>query len=113
MRARLSLAFLCVLTACGQLPQPFFGNPGASATRLAQPPPSRLAIPSPPQSLLSDSAAEKWAAETANALLAQDVPASHTPARAGDWLLVLSAELRGNTVVPTYTVQNPAGETQG
>lgn len=104
---------LLAVAACGQLPQPFFGNPGASATRLAQPPPSRLAVPSPSQSLLSDEAAEAWAESIAAALAAQEVPASHVRARAGDWTLVLSAELRGPDVVPSYTVRNPAGEAQG
>ena len=55
---RPALLLLLLLAACGALPQPFFGNPGATGSRLAEPPPSRLAIPTPSQSLLSDEAAQ-------------------------------------------------------
>ncbi len=82
--------------------------------RLAQPPPSRLAVPSPTQSLLPEAAADLWAGSVAEALVAEEVPAvASRTGRRGDWMLQLSAELRGNEVVPSYTVQNPAGEAQG
>lgn len=105
---------LLLLAGCGALPQPFFGNPGSDGARLAQPPASRLAIPSPAQSLLPDDAAGEWARATADALLQAEVPASAAPSPRGrDWTLVLSAELRGNDVVPSYEVRNPKGEPQG
>lgn len=110
----LSFFTLLLLTACGGLPQPFFGNPGSDGARLAQPPAARLSIPLPAQSLLPDDAAMAWARAMADALLEAEVPASATasPARR-EWTLALSAELRGNDVVPSYEVRNPKGEPQG
>ena len=51
--------------------------------RLAQPPPARLAIPLPTASLLTDSAALAWSKSLAEALLAQDLPASRDASRPG------------------------------
>lgn len=113
MIARVLLLSALALAACGTLPQPFYANPGATATRLAQPPPSRLAVPSPTQSLLPDAAASDWAADTAKALLDQEIPATHTEPHPGDWRLVLAAELQGPNVIPSYTVQNARGQAQG
>ena len=108
------LLLLLVPAGCGSLPQPFFGNPGENASRLAQPPPSRLGIPYPEQALLTDAAARAWAQAVAAALLEQEIPAEAGAARRGrEWRLMLAAEMRGNEVVPSYTVQNPAGEPQG
>ncbi len=109
-----ALPLLLLLTACGNLPQPFFGNPGANGARLAQPPPSRLAVQYPAQSLLPDAAATAWAQAVADALQEQEVPAEARRASTGsEWSLTLAAEIRGADVVPSYTVQNPAGEPQG
>ncbi len=110
----LALAGLCLLAGCGDLPQPFLGRPGATAMRLSQPPPSRLDIPLPADSLLTDSAAKAWSSELADALVAQELPAfAIASARKADWRLVLTAELKGGMVVPTYTVMNPQGVPQG
>ena len=109
-----ALLLLLLLAGCGGLPQPFFGNPGLAGSRLSAPPAGRLSVPTPAQSLLTDAAARAWAQATADALLEQEVPAAATSApRKGDWTLVLQAEIRGEGVVPSYTVQNPAGEPQG
>jgi hypothetical protein len=70
-RAAACLAALLALTACGDLPQPFLGRPGATAQRLSQPPPSRLAVPAPAQSLLPDAGANAWAGAVADALQAE------------------------------------------
>ncbi|GAC1346522.1 MAG: hypothetical protein NVSMB18_29010 [Acetobacteraceae bacterium] len=113
MLARPLLLLTLALAGCGNLPQPFFGNPGPNAIRLAQPPPSRLAIPSPAQSLLPDEGANAWAAAAAAALLEEEIPATHTDPRRGDWILRMTAELRGASVHPTYTLQNSLGEPQG
>lgn len=109
-----TLVLLAALGACGTLPQPFYGNPGATGARLAQPPTSRLVVPTPSESLLADAAARGWATATAEALVQQEVPAltARKPTRS-DWSLVLAAEIRGGTVIPSYTVHNPAGESQG
>ena len=112
MRA-LFFALLLLLTGCGGLPQPFFGNPGREGNLLAAPPPARLAVPPPPQSLLSDAGSEAWAKATAKALADLALPASYGPATKGDWRLVLSATLRGPDVIPAYEVVDPAGASQG
>ncbi len=110
----LVLAVLLALPGCGDLPQPFLGRPGALATRLSQPPPSRLSIPTPTESLLPDAGANAWAGAIAEALVSEEIPAAASPnGRRGDWSLTLSAEMRGRDVVPTYTVKNPAGVAQG
>ncbi|HEY0206388.1 MAG TPA: hypothetical protein VGC15_19830 [Acetobacteraceae bacterium] len=110
----LVVAALLALPGCGDLPQPFLGRPGGLASRLSQPPPSRLSIPTPTESLLPDAAATAWAGAIAEALVTEEIPAAANPSRRrGDWALILSAEMRGRDVVPTYTVQNPAGVAQG
>ncbi len=112
--AAASLAALLGLAGCGDLPQPFLGRPGATAERLSQPPPSRLAVPAPAQSLLPDAGANAWAGAVADALVAEEVPAvAGRGRRRSDWTLLLSAEVRGTDVVPSYAVQNPSGESQG
>ena len=113
-RAALCLVTILTLAGCGDLPQPFLGRPGATAERLSQPPPSRLAVPTPAQSLLPDAGAGAWAGAVAEALLAEEVPAvAGGSRRRSDWTLVLSAEVRGADVIPSYAVQNPSGESQG
>jgi hypothetical protein len=112
-RALLLLLLAVALAGCGELSRPFAGNPGATARRLAQPPPARLAVPVPGEALLADAAGTVLANALATALLAQEVPAVAEAPQRGDWRLVTSAELRGGAVVPLFTVQNPAGEGQG
>ena len=51
------LHYFCLLlpllfAACGDLPEPFLGNPGENGRRLAQPPTPRLAVPPPANALL-------------------------------------------------------------
>ena len=113
MKRTAVLAGLLALAGCGDLPQPFLGRPGANALRLAQPPPSRLAIPLPTASLLTDDAAKAWSGALADALVAQELPASAAPVERGDWSLVLSADLQDGSVIPTYTVMDPRGVPQG
>jgi hypothetical protein len=102
-----------MLNACGDLPRPFMGNPGATAIRLSHPPPSRLAVPPPNAALLSNESSTLFANDVAKALADQSVPAFAGQIHKGDWRLVLTAEVRGMNVVPTYTVQNPDGTPQG
>ena len=108
------LALVLLLAGCGDLPQPFRGRPGAEALLLSRPPAPRLAVTPPTAALLPDSAADTWAGAVADALTSADYPAvSSLGARPGDWRLVLSAELQGGAVVPTYTVVDPRGKEQG
>ena len=109
-----SLLMLLVLCGCGALPQPFFGNPGRQGARLAEPPPGRLAVPPPGQSLLTDAGAQAWAGAVAEALVQREIPAvTGTFPRGREWTLAMTAEVRGDQVIPHYAVQNPAGEVQG
>ena len=104
---------LLLLAGCGGLPQPFFGNPGSAGARLSAPPPARLAVLTPTQSLLTNAASDAWASETAAALLDQGLPASHAAPTPGDWRLVLAADVRGAAVLPRYDVVDPTGAPKG
>jgi hypothetical protein len=102
-----------LLASCGDLPQPFLGNPGTTARNLAQPPTPRLAVPPPADALLPDAATREFASALATGLQTQEVPAVADQVRQNDWQLVTSAEQRGDTVVPVYSVLNPKGEDKG
>jgi hypothetical protein len=111
--SRLSLLFLLLLTSCGDLPEPFLGNPGATARQLAQPPTPRLAVPPPATALLPDTAGRQFADALAGDLQAREVPAVADQVHSSDWQLVTTAEQRGSTVVPVFHVLNPKGEDKG
>jgi hypothetical protein len=111
--ARLTCLAPVLLASCGDLPQPFLGNPGATGRILAQPPTPRLAVPVPPQALLPDQSAESFAQALSVALQNQEVPAVEGPAQPGDWHLAVTAGLHGATVVPVYTVVDPNGRDRG
>jgi hypothetical protein len=108
-----ALALLLALAGCGGLPQPFAGNSGANARRLAQPPPARLAVAPPTKAMLSDIASDTIAGALADALVAKEIPAVAEAARRGDWHVVLTADLRDGRVVPLFTVTDPSGKDQG
>jgi hypothetical protein len=112
-RQSLLLLLPLLLAACGDLPEPFLGNPGATARMLAQPPTPRLAVPPPANALLPDAATREFASALAAGLRTQEVPAVADQVRQNDWQLVTSAEQRGATVVPVYSVLNPKGEDKG
>ncbi len=113
MRWLLLACLMLALAGCGDYPEPFLGNPGATAMRLRQPPDPRLAIPTPGTALLSDGASRQFAVALAQRLQEGEVPAYAQPAAPTDWRLLVSAEDRGPEVVPTYTVLNPQGQPQG
>jgi hypothetical protein len=102
-----------LLASCGDLPEPFIGNPGATARRLAQPPTPRLAVPPPADALLPDAATREFASALATGLQTQEVPAVADQVRQNDWQLVTSAQQRGDNVVPVFNVLNPKGEDKG
>ena len=104
---------MLVLSGCGDFPRPFQGAPGATAMRLAQPPPARLAVPAPQNALLPDAASRQLADAVAEGLQAQEVPAVATQPRDGDWRLIVTADAHNGAVIPVYTVENPKGEDRG
>lgn len=102
-----------LLAACGDFPRPFQGNPGGAAPRLAAPPPARLAVAPPESALLPDADATRFADAIADALVGAEVPAVVDTPQKGDWRLVVTAERRGETIVPIYTIDDAAGVAQG
>ena len=111
MRALPPLALAALLAACGTLPQPFRGNPGQTAQRLASEPPivPRLVVPAPAMALLPDNGGRALAALLARDLQLHEVPAYAEAGHKGDWVLAISATDTGRTVVPVYTVRTPQG----
>ena len=108
------LLLICLaLSACGDLPQPFLHNPGATAERLAQPPAPLLAVPPGMDTLLTDAGNKALADQLAQALQTVEVPAIvKTPAKT-EWHLVTKATDAGNMVQPEFTVIDPTGKVQG
>ena len=113
MKRTLPLTALLALASCGDLPMPFKDRPGDTALRLAAPPPARLAVPSPSKALLANDGAILWARDMATALDDQEVPAEAIVPTKGDWRLILTAAVNGDTVIPSYTVLTPRGAIKG
>ncbi|WP_270936995.1 hypothetical protein [Falsiroseomonas oryzae] len=112
-RGLLGLAAAGALGACGDLPQPYRGQPGRLAMQLARPPAYRLAVPAPAEAMLTDADAVTFARELAEALQAQEVPAVSGEALPLDWLVLASATREGGQVVPRYAVRDADGRTIG
>jgi hypothetical protein len=107
------IPLLSTLTACGDLPEPFLGNPGATARRLAQPLTPLLAVPPGTDTLLPDAANQELASQIATALQASEVPAIVRTPDKTDWRLITRAEREGNFVTPLFSVQDPQGKEEG
>ncbi|MBL6076622.1 hypothetical protein JMJ56_01310 [Belnapia sp. T18] len=111
--SRLLLILPVLLGACGDLPQPFRGRPGAEAQRLAVPLAIRLAVPPPTDALLNDAGAKGLANKMAEALQAQDIPAVATPAPLPlDWRVDITAERQGQAVLPSFRLIDADGKVQ-
>jgi hypothetical protein len=104
---------LSLLAACGDLPEPFLGNPGATARRLAQPLTPLLAVPPGTDTLLPDAANQELAKQIATALQATEVPAMVRAPEKTDWRLITRAERNGDSVTPLFSVQDPQGKEEG
>jgi hypothetical protein len=104
---------LCLLATCGDLPEPFIGNPGATARRLAQPMTALLAVPPGSETLLPDAANQELAKQIALALQATEVPALVRAPEKTDWRVITTAQRDGDFVTPMFSVQDPQGKDQG
>lgn len=102
-----------LLAACGDLPQPYRGNPGGMAGRLAAPPPYRVAVPTPEAALLNGAESEAFAKAIAQALLRREVPAAAEEPLPLDWRLAVDMRLEGARVIPRYALFDPDGAPQG
>ncbi len=107
------LALPLLLGACAGLPQPFRGNPGTVARRLAQPPGYRIAVPPPEAALLPDAEAGLLARAMAEALKAQEVPAVAEEGLPLDWVLDIAAERQGASVLPRFALRDADGRLLG
>jgi hypothetical protein len=110
---RLALLLCLVISACGDLPEPFLGNPGATARRLAQPLAPVLAVPPGTDTLLPDAANQQLAKQIAVALQATEVPAIVRAPDKTDWRLITRAKRDGDFVTPLFSVQDPQGKEEG
>jgi hypothetical protein len=110
---RFALLLCLILPACGDLPEPFLGNPGANARRLAQPLTPLLAVPPGSDTLLPDAANQDLAKQIATALQATEVPALVRAPQPTDWRLITRAERDGNVVKPSFSVISPQGKEEG
>ena len=109
-----AFALLVALAGCGDLPRPFQGQPGATAKRLAQPPPARLAVVAITDTdLMTEPAGRVFADTLAAGLLALEVPAFAGRVRTGDWTLTARAEPRGEAVIQAFRVQDATGNERG
>ncbi|MBX9701827.1 MAG: hypothetical protein K2X74_20495, partial [Acetobacteraceae bacterium] len=94
---------LFALAACGDLPQPHRGQPGAEGARLATPLALRLAVPPPSEALLDAAQSQALARQFAQALQEEEVPAVATDAPWPlDWRLELVMERQGTMLRPRY-----------
>jgi hypothetical protein len=115
VRPFLCLLACALLAGCGDLPRPFAGNPGQTALRLAQPPPARLLIDAPTNAMLPQDAAVQLAVDMAQALGQREVPAAAGTGGGGpaDWRLGITADLKGDSVTPSFQVRDPRGRLKG
>lgn len=109
------IGLLCALglSACGDYPTPFKGNPGANAERLAQPTAPLLVVVIPTATAMPADARQALANELAKALQDREVPAQAKTARKADWQLISRLEPRAGGLAPVFTIQAPTGADRG
>lgn len=115
LRPLLRVLFLLAvpLAACGDLPEPFLGNPGATARRLSVPLTPILAVAPARDALLPEAAQQTFSEQVTNGLVKEEVPALARAPRRTEWRLAITAERRGDRVIPRYALVNPAGREMG
>ena len=108
-------ALLCALglAGCGDFPTPFKNRPGAEAERLSQPTAPLLVIAPPDAPSMPPDARQALAEALAKALQEHEVPAQAKRPTAAEWRLVSRLEARGATMVPLFSIEDPAGKSQG
>src|ERR1700737_4811163 len=92
------------MAGCGDLPEPFLGNPGATAKRLAVPEAGMIAVPPPSDALLPSQASTDFADLLALSLQKAEVPALARTPRKTDWRGGITAERRGAQGVPRHAI---------
>jgi len=102
-----------MLAACGDLPEPFLGNPGVNGRILATPIAPMLAIPPTADTLLGDKANRAFAESLAQKLANEEILALVRKPAKTDWRLIVTAVPRGDKVIPRYAVLDPSGREQG
>src|SRR5271163_530323 len=98
--ARLALLLPLVVSACGDLPEPFLGNPGATARRLAVPDTPMLAVQPTSNALLPPQGDADFRARLAEGLQNAEVPTLARKPEKTDWWLAVTASRAGDQVVP-------------
>lgn len=100
------------LVGCVTVPHPFEKESGQGLTGLTEPPPSRLIIPIPTQSLLNDKDSALFSEDMVKAMLDQTVPAVVKSVQKDDWVLNIKVISRDAMVVPTFSIVAPNGKVQ-
>jgi hypothetical protein len=72
-----------------------------------------LAVPTPSGALLTDAAGGDFADLLALSLQKEEVPSLARAPRKTDWRLAITAERKGDLIVPRYAVQDPSGRELG
>jgi hypothetical protein len=108
-----ALLIAALLTGCGTLPEPFYGDPGVEGAKLAVPPAPVLIVPPPINAMLADDSAKLYASDLANALANLDVPSVSRAVQKTDWRVTTTARLSGASVIPHYAITGPDGKLYG
>ncbi len=113
MKRFFPLTLALIVSACGTLPEPFYGNSGPEAARLSIPPAPMLLLPAPTQAQLSRPAATQFTQDLAAQLVNYDIPSLAGAALPGNWQLGITATQSGSTITPAYAIIGPDGKIYG